>query len=162
SNDIVVLRSYIRHRDNLIKLSAMHIHHIQKALSQMNIKLTKVISDVVGTTGMRIIHSILEGERDFIKLAQLKDGRIRSSVEEIAKSLEGDYRAEHLFTLKQALELYEFYHKKIAECDEQIRKHLESFEPKIGLQADQALEQSLAKAKVKAEKKKPYRNEPKI
>jgi transposase len=153
ANDICVLRSYLRHRDNLIKQAATHIHHMQKSLSEMNIQLQNVISEITGFTGMRIIHAILQGERDFCKLAELKHHTIKSSVEEIAKSLQGDYRAEHLFSLKQSLELYEFYREKIDQCDEEIVKQLRSFEQKVDL-----AQHPLAKPK----RVKPQRNEPKF
>src|SRR5438876_3507024 len=103
-NDICVLRSYLRHRDNLIRQCSSAIQHMQKALTQMNVLLHKVISNIVGLTGMRIIRAILEGERDSTKLAQMKHPGIKSSANQIAKSLQGDYREEHLFVLKQSLE----------------------------------------------------------
>jgi transposase len=101
--DICVLRSYLRHRNNLIEDCTTHVQHMQKALTEMNILLHKVISDITGVTGMRIIRAILEGERDRAKLANMKDYRIKSSSNQIAKSLEGDYRQEHLFVLGQSL-----------------------------------------------------------
>jgi transposase len=134
-NSICVLRSYWRHRDNLIRYAGSHIQHMQKALTEMNIQLHKVISDIAGLTGMRIIRAILEGERDTVKLANMKHGRIRSSANEIAKSLEGDYRSEHLFTLKQAVELYDFYQKQISACDQQIEDYLIQFDSKLDLDA---------------------------
>jgi transposase len=134
-NSICVLRSYWRHRDNLIRYAGSHIQHMQKALTEMNIQLHKVISDIAGLTGMRIIRAILEGERDTVKLANMKHGRIRSSANEIAKSLEGDYRSEHLFALKQAVELYDFYQKQISACDQQIEDYLIQFDSKLDLDA---------------------------
>lgn len=134
-NSICVLRSYWRHRDNLIRYAGSHVQHMQKALTEMNIQLHKVISDIAGLTGMRIIRAILEGERDTVKLANLKHGRIRSSTNEIAKSLEGDYRSEHLFALKQAVELYDFYQKQISACDQQIEDYLIQFDSKLDLDA---------------------------
>ena len=134
-NSICVLRSYWRHRDNLIRYAGSHIQHMQKALTEMNIQLHKVISDIAGLTGMRIIRAILEGERDTVKLASMKHGRIRSSANEIAKSLEGDYRSEHLFALKQAVELYDFYQKQISACDQQIEDYLIQFDSKLDLDA---------------------------
>jgi len=134
-NSICVLRSYWRHRDNLIRYAAGHVQHMQKALTEMNIQLHKVISDIAGLTGMRIIRAILEGERDTVKLANMKHGRIRSSTNEIAKSLEGDYRSEHLFALKQAVELYDFYQKQISACDQQIEDYLIQFDSKLDLDA---------------------------
>jgi transposase len=123
-DEICVLRSYWRHRDNLVRYASGHVQHMQKALEQMNVQLHKVISDVTGLTGMRIIDAILGGERDRQKLAALKDPRIRSSADRIAKALEGDYRAEHLFALRQAVESYRFYQQQIAACDEQIEAYV--------------------------------------
>jgi hypothetical protein len=127
---------------------------MHKALTEMNLQLQNVISDITGVTGMRIIRAILDGERDCLKLAEMKDWRIKSSSEKIAKSLEGDYKQEHLFSLRQSLELFDFYRKKIDECDEQILLHLQSFEPKVDLE-----EKPLKEPKRK--RKKPQRNEPK-
>ena len=97
----------------------------------MNVQLHKVISDITGLTGMRIIRAILAGQRDPLKLAQMKDPRIKSSVKRIAKALEGDYRPEHLFALQQAVELYDIYREKIMACDRQIEECLAQFESKI-------------------------------
>ncbi|MBF0525195.1 MAG: IS110 family transposase [Deltaproteobacteria bacterium] len=127
---IRVLRSYWRHRDNLIRYASSHVQHMQKALEQMNLKLVKVVSDITGVTGMSIIRAMLEGERDPVKLAAMKDPRIRSSSEEIAMALEGDYRQEHLFALKQAVEIYDIYHQKIRSCDCEIENYLKEFESK--------------------------------
>ena len=125
-----MLRSYIRQRDNLISSAAVHIQRMQKALTQMNIQLHKVISDITGFTGMKIIKAILEGERNALSLAKLKHAGIKSSIDKIAKALEGDYRKEHIFSLKQEVELYEVYKRKIAACDKEIEKHLKTFESK--------------------------------
>ncbi len=104
---------------------------MQKALEQMNIQLHKTITDITGVTGMRIIEAILDGERDSIKLAQLKHYSVKSSHETIAKSLEGDWREEHLFSLGQEFELYQIFREKIAECDRKIEACLGSFESKV-------------------------------
>ena len=117
---ICVLRSYMRQRERLIQNASRHVQQMQKALTEMNIKLHQVISDLTGMTGMTIVRAILAGERDRMKLASLKDRRVKSDVAKIAKSLEGDYRAEHLFALRQAVELYDYYQQKIAECDRAI------------------------------------------
>jgi len=154
-NDICVLRSYLRHRDNLIRQCSSAIQHMQKALTQMNVLLHKVISNIVGLTGLRIIRAILEGERDSTKLAQMKHPGIKSSANQIAKSLQGDYREEHLFVLKQSLELYDFYHKQLDELDLKIAAHMESFEPKVDLQ------QKPMPAPKQA-RKKPRGNAPKV
>jgi transposase len=130
-DSICVLRSYWRHRDNLIRYAAAHIQHMQKALTEMNLQLHKVISDITGVTGMRIIRAILDGERDPVKLAQMRDPRIKSSEEKIAKALEGDYRQEHLFALKQSLELYSHYHQQVQACDQQIEAYLPELDSKF-------------------------------
>jgi transposase len=125
---ICVLRSYMRQRQTLINNASQHIQHMQKALTQMNLKVHQVLSDLSGQTGMRIVRAILQGERDGLKLAALKDPRVKSSLGTIAKSLQGDYRAEHLFALRQAVELYDSYQEKIAECDQAILKELQALE----------------------------------
>lgn len=108
----------------LVAYQAKHIQHMQKALTQMNMKLDNVISDIVGVTGLNIVRAIVAGERDALKLAKMRDGRIRASEEEIVKSLQGNWREEHLFALKQALHLYDSYQSSIAECDEQLARLL--------------------------------------
>jgi len=113
----------------LVRYASHHIQHIQKALSQMNVKLQHVISDVTGKTGLAIIDDIVRGERDPNKLAQHRDPRIRADQETIARSLQGHWREEHIFELAQAVELYRVYQEKIAECDGKIQAALEQFEP---------------------------------
>ncbi len=130
-DQVCVLRSYWRHRDNLISYAAAHAQHMQKALIQMNLHLHKVITDITGVTGMGIIRAILAGERDPVKLAQLRDPRIKSSVQQIAKALEGDYRPEHLFALRQVVELYDSYGEKIEACDREIERCLVEFDSKV-------------------------------
>jgi len=125
---VCVLRSYLRQRDNLIRYASAHIQHMQKALTEMNLHLHKVLSDITGVTGMRMVRAILEGQRNPVALAAMRDGRVKSSAAEIAKALEGDYRPEHLFVLRQAVELYDIYHEKIASCDREIEAVLSAFE----------------------------------
>jgi len=127
---ICFLRSYLRQRENLNKSAATHIQRMQKSLTQMNLQLHKVITDITGTTGMRIIQSILEGERNPQALASLRDRRIKNNTDTISKALEGDYREDHLFTLKQEFELYKIYREKIAECDQQIGDYYGNLETK--------------------------------
>jgi transposase len=121
---IRVWRSYQRHRANLIDDAARHLQRLQKALEQMNVKLTEVVSDVAGVTGTAIVKAILLGERDPLKLAKLRDPRCRHSEETIARALEGTWRAEHLLELRHSLELYEYCHQKARECDAAIEEHL--------------------------------------
>lgn len=125
---ICVLRSYLRHRLNMVRYSSAHIQHMQKALTQMNLLLHNVVSDITGVTGMRIIKSILIGERDPKVLASMRDKRCKNSVETIAKSLFGNYRTEHLFSLKQAVETFEFYQAQIAACDREIETLMATFD----------------------------------
>jgi transposase len=132
-DDICVLRAYLRQRDNLITAAGTCIQHMQKALTEMNLQLTNVISDISGLTGLTIIRAILNGERDATKLAKMKDYRIKASQETIAKSLQGTWRQEHIFSLRQAVELYDFYQRKIRECDDQIHAHLDTFESKVDI-----------------------------
>ena len=123
--DIRRLRSYLRQRAMLVQYAS---HHIQKALTQMNVKLQHVISNITGRTGMDIIEAIVDGERDPRKLAQFRRPGMKADEATIAKSLQGHWREEHIFELTQALELYRFYHEKIAECDREIEAQLERFE----------------------------------
>jgi transposase len=127
---VCVLRSYLRQRAMLVTYASQHIQHMQKALTQMNIKLQHVVSDVTGVTGMAILKAILSGERDPQKLARFRDRHCQHSEQEIARALQGNWRAEHLFALQQAVELYEFYHRQLAACDRQIEAHLQTFADK--------------------------------
>lgn len=129
-DQVCVLRSYLRHRDNLVKAAGSHIQHMQKALSEMNIALHHAVTDITGVSGMAIIGAMLGGERDLNKLAAMKDRRVKKSVAQIALALEGDWRKEHLFALGQAFELYQIYQNKIAECDQQIEAAMRALERK--------------------------------
>lgn len=130
-DQICVLRSYIRQRDNLVKACSPHIQRMQKSLTQMNIQLHRVITDIKGASGLRIIEAIVAGERDPKVLAAMSDPRIKRKKDEIALSLEGDYREEHIFSLRQELELYKIYRTKIEECERQIHSYLRKFDDQI-------------------------------
>ena len=130
TEQVCALRAYMRQRNMLIQQMSSHIQHMQKALSQMNIQLHNVISDITGETGMKIIRAIVGGERDTIKLASYRDYRCKSPLEIIQKSLAGHYRDEHVFALSQAVELFDIYQNKITACDEKIEKQLSTFEGK--------------------------------
>lgn len=117
---IAELRAYVRQRERLLEYAASHIQHMQKALTEMNLQLHHVVTDITGVTGLRIIRAILAGERDPEALACLRHYSCRSSAETIAKVLTGSYRAEHLFALEQALALYDAYHEKASACDARI------------------------------------------
>ena len=118
------LRAYHRQRQMQIRYAASHVNHVQKALEQMNVKLTEVVSDVMGLTGRKIIQAILDGESRAATLAALRDPKCKNDAETIAKALEGTWQPEHLFELKQAYELYQFHHQQIAECDTRIAAEL--------------------------------------
>jgi transposase len=128
NEQVCVLRAYMRQRSMLIKQASTHIHHMQKALSQMNLQLHNVISDVTGETGMRIIRAIVAGEYNPMILASYRDKRCKNTIETIAKSLTGNYREEHIFALTQAVDLYDTYKDKLKECDNKIEMQLASFE----------------------------------
>ena len=125
ADEVCALRALARQREMLLKSQARHVQHMQKALTQMNLQLANVISDVAGETGQKILRAIIAGERDGHVLAALKDTRIRASNEQIAKSLQGNWRAEHLFALKQALASFDFYATQLAECDHEIEQQLQ-------------------------------------
>lgn len=118
--EIAILRSYLRQRERLLDYAASHIQHMQKALTQMNLQLHHVVTDVTGATGMTIIRAIIAGERNPETLASLRDRHCRASVETISKALAGNDREEHVFALTQAVELYDTYQAKIVGCDARI------------------------------------------
>jgi transposase len=118
------LRSIARQRATLLRTQARLVQHMQKALTQMNIQLANVIADVVGVTGQKIMRAIVGGERDTLVLAAYRDARVRATEDEIAKSLHGTWRDEHLFALKQALAAFDFCATQLAECDTEIEQRL--------------------------------------
>jgi transposase len=128
--EIGPLRSYWRWRAGLVEACSQQIHLMQKALEQMNVQLHKVLSDITGVTGMTMLRAIVRGEHDPLTLARMKHPQVKKSDEEIAKALTGDYRPEHLFTLRQALETYDFYQHQVRECDQQIQKYMEGLNSK--------------------------------
>ncbi len=132
ADQVCVLRSYLRQRAMLVSYAAQHIQHMQKALEQMNLKLTHVVSDIAGLTGLTIIRAILAGERDPRALARLRDRRCKANEATLARALEGTWRREHLFELRQAVELFDFYRGQIAACEAEIEAQLGQFEDKSG------------------------------
>ena len=125
---VCAVRSILRHRDTLISYASAHVQHMQKALTQMNIQLHHVLSDLTGKSGLAIVDAILAGERNPHVLAALRDTRTKAKLSDIVKSLEGDWKDEHLFTLRQALSAYRHYQQAIAECDAEIERLLRKFE----------------------------------
>jgi transposase len=154
TGEIVVLRSYVRHRQSLVEASATCIHRMQKALTQMNLKLHHVLSDITGVTGMAIVRDILAGVRDPLKLAAHRHGGCKASELEIIAALTGNYRAEHLFALHQNFEGFEFYLRQIADCDKAIEAHLIKL-----AQSRQPPTQELPEARPRC---KPSKNEPRV
>src|SRR3990172_8989233 len=124
------LRTYWRHRASLVEQCATQIHRMQKALEQMNLQLHKVLSDISGVTGFKIIRAIVAGERDPLQLAQMRQAGVKNSEETIAKALTGHYREDHLFTLAQALQTYDFLQTQLCECDAQIQRYMQRFQPR--------------------------------
>jgi transposase len=125
---ICVLRALWRQRGMLLKGQARSVQHMQKSLTQMNIQLANVISDVAGESGLKILRAINAGERDGQVLAALKNTRIHASADEIAKSLQGTWRVEHLFALRQALATFDFIGTQLAEVDQEIERQLEALQ----------------------------------
>jgi transposase len=117
---IARLRALLRHRERVIEYAASHVQHMQKALMLMNVQLHHVVSDITGVTGLKIVRDIVAGTRDPKLLAQHRDSRCSASVATICKALDGNYRVEHIFALRQALELYDFHSVKVTECDAEI------------------------------------------
>ena len=124
---VCVLRSDLRQRGMLVAMASRAVHHRQKALEQMHLKLTQVVSDINGKTGMAMIHAILAGERDPQSLARHRDQRCKHDQATIAKALEGHWRSEHLCVLQQALEQYAFVQQQLRACETQIEACLQTF-----------------------------------
>jgi transposase len=125
---ICEIRSLMRHRENLVQMACVHVQHMQKSLDQMNLQIHHVISDITGVTGLAIVDAIVAGITDPKELAKLRDYRIKASMETIEKSLVGDYRPEHVFTLKQSALAYRQYQQLIADCDSEIQQRVKTFQ----------------------------------
>ncbi len=128
SDEVCATRAVPRQRDMLLSYQARHVQHMQKTLAQMNVQLANVISDIVGETGHKIVRAIVAGERNGQVLAKLKNAHLRASEEQIAQSLRGNWREEHLFALKQALALFDAYAEQLAQCAQQLHKMLTALE----------------------------------
>jgi transposase len=132
AQEIRTLRTYWRQRKDLVSSAAQYIQRMQKALTQMNVQLANVISDLSGVTGQAMVQAILQGERDGRKLAALRDHRVKASEEEVARSLEGNWREDLLFVLRQEQEGYEFCRKQMAACDRCLEEYLRQVEDRSG------------------------------
>src|SRR5690606_2018349 len=124
--EVVALRSLLRHRERLSRMACQHLLRLQKSLDQMNVLLHRVVSDITGVTGLAILDAIVGGERDAKVLAGLRDKRCKHSVEQIAAALEGDWREEHLFTLRQSLAAWRYHQELIADCNREIDRQMGS------------------------------------
>jgi transposase len=127
--EMCAVRAYLRHRAELIEHRAAHIQHMQKAMQQMNVRLSPTVTDITGVTGMAIIRAILAGERDPVKLAALRNPRCAQPESEFIKALTGHYRDEHVFALKQAVALYDCYTEQIRECDQELERKFSALKP---------------------------------
>jgi transposase len=154
------VRTIWRVRDRLVKDAGRAIQHMQKALTKMNVQLANVISDINGVTGQAIIGAILKGERDPYKLADLKDYRVKASREEVARSLEGNWREDVLFELQQAVDSYRFLRQQMQECDRKLEEYLASLPTRtLNVPARREGEEAATPQK-KKKAKKPRGNEP--
>jgi transposase len=121
---VCLLRTLVRDKANLVAESGDWVRRMQKSLDQMNVRVHRAVSDIDGVTGMAILRAIAAGERDARKLAKLRDPRCRKSEEEIAEQLSGHWREDHLFSLQQALKMYEAIQQRIADYDREILRRL--------------------------------------
>jgi transposase len=158
--EVCALRAVIRHRGELVQMAGKHVQHMHKALTQMNLQIQHVITDLTGVTGLAIVDAILQGERNPSRLAELRDPRVKASVETIEKSLVGNWQPEHLFTLKQSRRLYAEYQREIGECDAEIERLVGRFQPRVDpevkpLPPDQKKSHNYAKKRKKRERGKP-------
>lgn len=151
TDEVCVMRGYMRQRQMLVEAATMHIQHMQKALTQMNLRLANVVSDITGVTGTKIIRAIINGERDAKVLASYRSEQCKHSSAVIAKSLEGNYREEHLFALKQAFELYETYQAKIKECERELMKVVQQQPHKTEAEPPKVEQKLRARDKVRGE-----------
>src|SRR6266850_817831 len=113
-----------------IEVHLVNAQHMHKSLDQMNLQIHHVISDITGVTGLAIVDAIIAGITNPKELAKLRDHRIKASIETVTKSLVGDYRPEHIFTLKQSLTAYRYYQQLIADCDQEIQQRIQAFDTK--------------------------------
>ena len=160
--DMEYVRTIWRVRDRHVKEAAEEVQHMQKALTKMNVQLANAISDITGVSGQAIIASILQGERDPYKLAELADYRIKASREEVARSLEGNWRADVLFELKQAVDAHLFAQLQMRECDEQLTPYLASLPTRMPDIPEQSKGAPETPAQKRKKAKKPQGNEPRM
>jgi transposase len=151
--EVCAVRSLMRHRNDLVQMTNQHIQHIHKALTQMNVQIHHGIDDITGVTGSAMVDAIVAGQRNPLELAKLRDPRIKASEETIVKSLKGNWRPEHLFTLKQSRQMYRHYQEQITACDAEIEKMLVALQPRVDPQ-EKPLPPDRKKKKHRARQKK--------
>jgi transposase len=160
--DMENVRTIWRLRDRHVKDAGREVQHMQKALTKMNVQLANVISDIGGRSGQAIIGAILQGERDPFQLAELVDYRVKATREEVARSLEGNWRADVLFELQQAVDSHHFAHRQMQECDEKLALYMASL-PARSLEiptSSEAVIETVVQKRKKA--RKPRDNEPRM
>src|ERR1700691_5889474 len=160
--DMEAVRTIWRVRDRHVKEAGRAVQHMQKAMTKMNIQLANTISDVSGVSGQAIIAAILKGERDPYKLAALADYRIKASREQVARSLEGNWRADVLFELQQAVDSYHFAHRQMQECDEKLTLYLANLPTRLLDQPAQSAGAPESPARKSKKPRKPRDNEPRM
>ena len=133
-DQVRALRALMRHRQAWIDMAAVHIQHMHKALTQMNLQIHHVLSDITGVSGLAIIDAILKGQRDPKVLAGLRHGRVQTSEETIRKSLVGNYRREHLFTLEQSVNAFRHYQQMLVDCDREMAQYTRGFDSRIDVE----------------------------
>ena len=133
-DQVRALRALMRHRQALIDMAAVHIQHMHKALTQMNLQIHHVLSDITGVSGLAIIDAILKGQRDPKVLAGRRHGRVQTSEETIRKSLVGNYRREHLFTLEQSVNAFRHYQQMLVDCDREMAQYTRGFDSRIDVE----------------------------
>lgn len=148
--EIEPLKTYWRHRKSLVESIAQHVQRMQKALEVMNVQLHKVLSDITGQTGMKILRAIVEGERDPVTLAKHRDSRVKRSSEDIVKALTGNYLDEQLFALGQALDAYDFFHQQILACDQKIETYIATLATRLGDDTGKCSKKTTARRKNQA------------
>jgi len=162
SGEIVELRSYVRQRSRLFESAAQQVQLMHKALTQMNLQLNLVISDITGVTGLNIIKAVLQGQRDPQTLSELSVGGCRKKKDLIAKALDGNYRKEHLFALEQSYAAYEFFHTQICACEKAIQvllPTLQAAQPSLEVSPNDENSLKIPSTK-KCSKKSPYNRSP--
>lgn len=160
SADIARLRTYQRHRSNIVTAATAHTQHMQKALRLMNIRLDIALSDITGFSGMQIMEAILSGQRNGEDLAKLSHYKVKKSKQEIADSLQGDWKEEQLYILDDELAMYKKCQERIACCDRQIETLLKQMTVKIQAQSAQTQQSDTQQAMPVKTKKKRYKNAP--